>query len=73
MVYPENMIGSDDLTVISQYTEVYNASGTDITAIEKSFYHVPFLFWVIVFLVLSTIFSRLILEVIISFRGGQKK
>ena len=61
------MIASDDLTIIAQTTEIYNASGT-LIGLNHSWYHIPLVFWIVVYLVVAGILSRFLIEIIILLR-----
>jgi hypothetical protein len=65
MNLPGGLPASDDITIISGYTDVV-ASGTDYAV--TTYYHVPVFFVLFLTLIILTIFSRIILEIIIRLR-----
>ena len=61
------MIASDDLTIIAQTTEIYNASGT-LIGVNHSWYHIPFLLWAVIFSIMAIVFGRMMIEMVIRLR-----
>jgi len=59
---------NNELTMITGYEEIYTTSTTTPSEIRRSWYHVPFLAWVVLGVPTLWIFGRFILELIIRMR-----
>lgn len=66
--FPDNMPYDNDLTIITGITEHYSSSSV-LTSFELHYYHIPFIFWIIIAVVSLWVATRLILEFIIRWRN----
>lgn len=66
MNLPANLPASDDITIITAYTEVI-ASGTDDFQVTTH-YHMPIIYVFFVSIIVIVFFNRLILELLIRLR-----
>lgn len=63
------MPASDDLTVITGLVEQYaTTSSSTPTGYYKTYYHIPFFAYEVIAIVVSILFSRFLLELIIRLR-----
>lgn len=59
---------TDELTVITGYTEHYDTSTTTPDWTEKHYYHIPFIVWIIITTISLFIMDRIIIEFLIRWR-----
>lgn len=69
-VYIDNLIYSDDISIITETSYTFDLNSTTTTPILKttSYYHLPILVWLIFYLLMVYIIGRIILELIIKTR-----
>lgn len=65
--FPADMPYDNDLTIITGIIQHYSTS-SGLLSYDYIYYHIPFIFWVIVAVVSLWIASRLIIEFIIRWR-----
>lgn len=58
----------NDITIITAYEEHYTDSTTTPSEVVYTTYHFPFLLWLVIFLITSWIFGRIIIELLIVIR-----
>lgn len=60
----------NDLTFITGYTETFTngTSSSDMNQVQKHYFHIPFLFWLVIYLIVGWIIQRIILEYLILYR-----
>jgi len=70
MTIPTQLPYSDELTMITGVTINYGSTtaSTTSTGYSTNYYHLPFLFWVVVATVFLFIAERLIVEILIRLR-----
>jgi len=68
MSIPTNIPYTDDLTMITGITETYSTSSPTSTGYTLSYYHMPFLYWVVLATVFIYISERIIKEILIRYR-----
>lgn len=68
MTIPTKMPYDSELTMITGITETYSTSSPTSTGYTLSYYHMPFLYWVVLATVFLYISERIIKEILIRFR-----
>jgi len=68
MTIPTKMPYGDELTMITGITETYSTSSATSTGYTLSYYHMPFLYWVVIGTVFMFIAQRIIMELLARLR-----